>query len=166
MDGSRARPLNKFTGTSNAISGVESLREEKLQQQVLAGPQLANKTASGNYVALGIAPAGGAYVFVDNKNINSLAKAEGKKVAVLAYDKIQAQMVAQVGATLVPCLLIVIIDAIDDSVPAPIVRVGVQGVRADRATVSGHHPACRPLADAYRFTAQRRCPTACGPCCR
>jgi len=119
MDGLRARPFNTFIGTSNAISGVESLREEKLLLQVLARPQLANKMVSGNYVVLGIAPAGGAYVFVDNENINSLAKAEGKKVAVLAYDKIQAQMVAQVGATLVPCLLIVIIDAIDDSVTTP-----------------------------------------------
>lgn len=99
MDGLRARPFNKFTGTSNAISGVESLWEGKLLLQVLASPQLAEKMVSGNYVVLDIAPAGGAYVFVDNKNINSLAKAAGKKVVVLAYDKIQAQMVAQVGAT-------------------------------------------------------------------
>src|SRR5690606_3700431 len=48
---------------------------------------------------MGIAPGGAAYVFVNDRKINSLAKAAGKRVPVLDYDPTQARMVAQIGAT-------------------------------------------------------------------
>src|SRR5699024_10437848 len=52
------------------------------------------------------AQAGAAYIFVDDKSINSLSNAAGKKVAVLGYDPIQAEMVAAIGATPVPATMI------------------------------------------------------------
>lgn len=102
MSGLRARLFDKYTGTIDSIGGLESLRQMHLLLRVLSSPKVADKMVSGDYDVLGIAPAGGAYLFVDNKKIDSLAKAAGKKVAVLNYDKTQAQMVAQVGATPVP----------------------------------------------------------------
>lgn len=125
MTGLRARSFNKYTGTADSIGGLESLDQMKLLQRVLASPQLADKIVSGHYVVMGIAPAGGAYIFVDDKRINSLAKAAGKKVAVLAYDKVQAQMVAQVGATPVPTSLVeapnMFNNHVVDVLPAPLV---------------------------------------------
>src|SRR5690606_12261832 len=53
----------------------------------------------GSYGLMGIAPAGAAYIFVNDRQINTLAKAAGKKVAVLEYDKTQSILVSQIGAT-------------------------------------------------------------------
>ena len=38
------------------------------------------------------------YPFVDDRRINTLAKAAGKKVAVFDWDKTQAQLVRRIGA--------------------------------------------------------------------
>jgi len=125
MSGLRARSFNKYTGTIDAVGGLESLKQMKLLQQVLASPRLADRMVSGRYVVMGIAPAGGAYLFVDDRRINSLAKAAGKKVAVLDYDKVQAQMVAGVGATPVPTDIVeapnMFNNHVVDVLPAPLV---------------------------------------------
>ena len=54
---------------------------------------------SGQFVVLGVFPAGAAHVFVNDRAINTLAKAAGKKVAVLDFDPMQSKMIAGVGAT-------------------------------------------------------------------
>jgi hypothetical protein len=54
---------------------------------------------SNGYVVMGIAPAGAAHVFVNDRSINTLAKASGKRVVVLDYDPTQAEMISGVGAT-------------------------------------------------------------------
>lgn len=99
MTGMRARLFNRFTGTIDSIGGMPSIEHMRVLLKVLADPRMADKMVSGNYEILGIAPGGAAYVFVNDREINTLAKAAGKKVAVLDYDKTQAEMVAQVGAT-------------------------------------------------------------------
>ena len=102
MSGMRARLFNTYTGTIDAIGALPTNEHMRILLQVLADPRSAPKMVQGQYVIAGIAPAGAAYLFVDDKNINTLAKAAGKKVAVLAYDPVQAEMVAQIGATPVP----------------------------------------------------------------
>jgi len=99
MTGLRSRLFNNYAGTIDAIGAVPSDVHMQLLLKVLAHPSQAEKMESGEYVVLGIAPAGAAYVFVNDRSINSLAKAAGKRVAVLDYDETQAKMVAQVGAT-------------------------------------------------------------------
>ena len=54
---------------------------------------------SGEYEVVGVAPAGAAYLFTNDKNINSVSKMSGKKVAVLDFDKAQPIMVASIGAS-------------------------------------------------------------------
>lgn len=102
ISGLRARLFNLYTGTIDAIGGLPSEEHMRILLQVLANPKSAEKMVSGDYVVLGIAPAGGAYVFVNDRSINTLANAAGKRVAVLDYDPTQAEMVSQVGATPVP----------------------------------------------------------------
>lgn len=99
MTGLRARLFNRFTGTIDSIGGMPSIEHMRVLLKVLADPRMADEMVSGHYEILGIAPGGAAYVFVNDRSINTLANAAGKKVAVLDYDETQAEMVAQVGAT-------------------------------------------------------------------
>ena len=102
MTGMRARLFNQYTGTIDSIGGLPTEEHLRTLLQVLADPRSAPHMTQGEYVVLGIAPAGGAYIFVNDRRINTLGKAAGKKVAVLDYDPVQAEMVADLGATPVP----------------------------------------------------------------
>lgn len=100
LTGIRSRLFNSYAGTLDSVGGVPSTEHLRLLLQVLSTPsKYTDKLDSGSYKIMGIAPAGGAYIFVNDRKINTLAKAAGKKVAVLDYDKTQAILVAQVGAT-------------------------------------------------------------------
>lgn len=99
MSGLRGRLFNRYTGTIDAVGGLPTNEHMRILLQVLASPKSADKMVSGEYVILGVAPAGGAYVFVNDKQINTLANAAGRRVAVLDYDPTQAEMVSQIGAT-------------------------------------------------------------------
>lgn len=102
MTGIRARQFNKYTGTIDSIGSIPSMKHMAILLHVLADPRSAPEMAANGYEVMGIAPAGAAYIFVDNRNIDTLSKAAGKKVAVLDYDPTEAKLVAQVGATPVP----------------------------------------------------------------
>lgn len=99
MTGLRGRSFNNYSGTIDSIGGVPSVEHLRVLLQVLSLPQSAGKLDNGSYAVMGVAPAGAAYIFVNDREINTLAKAAGKKVAVLDFDKTQAKMVAQIGAT-------------------------------------------------------------------
>lgn len=70
----RARQFNKFAGSIDALGGVE-------------------------YEVGGITQIGPAYIFVNDRSINTIEKGRGKKFAVLSYDKAQIAAVKRVGAT-------------------------------------------------------------------
>ena len=99
MSGLRARTFNAYTGTIDAVGAMPTDEHMHTLLQVLAHPSQAGHMVQGNYVVMGIFPAGGAYVFVNDREISSLAKAAGRRVAVLDYDETQAEMVAAIGAT-------------------------------------------------------------------
>src|SRR5690606_4000507 len=91
--------FNKYTGSIDAIGAVPDRDHLYTLFQVITNPRTANKMVQGEYVIMGVFPAGAAYVFVNDRQINTLSKAAGKKVAVLEYDPMQAKMIAGVGAT-------------------------------------------------------------------
>ena len=99
MSGLRARQFNLYSGSVDAIGAVPSQKHMQTLLQVLAHPRQAGHMVQGDYVVMGIFPAGAAHIFVNDKSISSLAKAAGKRVAVLDYDETQAEMVAAIGAT-------------------------------------------------------------------
>lgn len=99
MSGLRARQFNKYTGTIDAIGAVPDRDHLRTLFQVATHPSKAGHMVRGDYVILGVFPAGAAHVFVNDREINTLAKAAGRKVAVLDYDPMQAKMIAGVGAT-------------------------------------------------------------------
>ncbi len=102
MSGMRARSFNRFSGTVDAVGAITTKKQMHTLLYVLSRPAMAKHMISGSFVTLGIAQAGAAYIFVNDKSINSLSNAAGKKVAVLGYDPVQAEMVAAIGATPVP----------------------------------------------------------------
>lgn len=94
----RAKEFNHFIGSMDAIGAVPSSKHLTEAIQLLAKPAAAKYMVNKDYEIVAIIPMGAAYIMVNDRKINSLAKAAGKKVAVLDYDKSQAKMVQQIGA--------------------------------------------------------------------
>jgi len=99
MSGLRARLFNEYTGTLDAIGGLYDLDQVRLAHKLLADPRSADKMVENGYVIMGIAGGTAAYIFVNDRSINTLQAAAGKRVAVLDYDPVQSEMIAGIGAT-------------------------------------------------------------------
>lgn len=98
MTNLRARQLNRFVGSIDAIGAVPSEEALRAVISLLMSPKSADHMVSGPFEVAGIIPLGAVYPFVDDRRINTLAKAAGKKVAVFDWDKTQAQLVRRIGA--------------------------------------------------------------------
>lgn len=98
ITGMRARQFNQFTGSIDSVGSIPSYTHMREVIDLLANPRLAPRMRSGAYEIVGAVPVGAAYAFINDRAINTLAKAAGKKVAVLDWDKSQAEMVKVVGA--------------------------------------------------------------------
>lgn len=98
VTGMRGRQFNSFTGSIDSIGALPSYSLARSVMQLIARPQLAPDMVQGAYEVAGVTPMGAAYLFVNTRELNSLTKASGKKVAVLSYDKAQAILVQRAGA--------------------------------------------------------------------
>ena len=102
MTAMRARPYNKFAGSIDSLGGAPSNEiAQRAITYVLDARNAAKMTTNlggKKYEIGGIAPLGAAYIFVRDKNINSIEKAAGKKIAVLGYDDAQKIMAQRIGA--------------------------------------------------------------------
>lgn len=98
ISGLRGRQFNKFTGSLDAIGALTDMKAAVTAYQLLSRPQYAKQMINGAYEIAGLGTIGPAYIFVTDRNINTLAKAAGKKIGVFAYDAAQPQLVQQVGA--------------------------------------------------------------------
>ena len=102
MTSMRARSYNKFAGSIDAIGGVPN---NTIAQKAIIyaldkrnAKRLMTTVGKDSYEVAGIGQIGSAYIFVRDRKINNLEKAEGKKFAVLHYDYAQKVMVDRVGA--------------------------------------------------------------------
>ncbi|MDF3031200.1 MAG: transporter [Moraxellaceae bacterium] len=99
----RAKQFNKFMGSFDAVGALHDYNQVRTAMNVLyTNPKVAPYMVEGPYQVGGIVPIGAVYVMVNDRSINSIEKAAGKKVAVLDFDKSQAKMVQQLGASPVP----------------------------------------------------------------
>lgn len=96
----RGREYNKFVGSIDSIGGAPSNQVAQAAISYTLNARNADKMISANkkYEIVGVAPLGSAYLFINDRNINTIAKAAGKKIAVLDYDLAQKKMVQQIGA--------------------------------------------------------------------
>lgn len=97
-----ARQFNSFTGSLSAIGGVTSNAMAKVVISLMGNPKLDADMVSGAHEVIGVAPIGLAYIIVNNKEINSLAKAQGIRFGVTETDVSQFEMAKKVGAVPVP----------------------------------------------------------------
>lgn len=98
MTNLRARQLNRFTGSIDAIGAVPSEQVLRAVISLLMSPKSAERMVSGPYEVAGIIPLGAVYPFVSDRSINTLAKAAGKRIAVFDWDRTQARLVERIGA--------------------------------------------------------------------
>lgn len=101
MTGIRGRLFNSYTGSLDSIGSQPDYAAARLAQEAMASPKSAARMKSGPFEVAGIAPMGGAYLFVNDRRINNVGALSGKRISVLDYDKAQAKMVQKVGASAV-----------------------------------------------------------------
>ncbi|ENV55415.1 hypothetical protein F952_00037 [Acinetobacter baylyi DSM 14961 = CIP 107474] len=94
----RARQFNPFVGSIDALGAVQNNKQMTAIIQLLARHEFDQKMINQDYEVVGIIPVGAAYIMVNDRNINTLAKAAGKKVAVFQFDPTQRKLVQNVGA--------------------------------------------------------------------
>lgn len=106
MTSMRARKYNKFAGSIDAVGAVTSnaiaqkaisfVLDKRNQHRLVA-------TFNGEkFEVAGIIQVGLAYIFVRDKNINTIEKAKGKKFAYLHYDQAQKAIVESIDLVAVP----------------------------------------------------------------
>jgi hypothetical protein len=105
MIGMRARQYNLFTGTIDSPSTIENYVQVREVMGMMASPKLAKAMVSGPYEVVGVMPVGAAYAIVNDRHVNSLAKAQGKRVAVMEFDKTQSMMAEDFKTVPVPVKL-------------------------------------------------------------
>lgn len=98
ITGMRSRQFNSFTGSLDAIGAIPDLNFAIKVMQGLSSPTFSKYMRQGQYEVVGVVPVGDAYLLVNDRSINTVAKAAGKKIAVLDYDQAQKIMVQQIGA--------------------------------------------------------------------
>lgn len=97
-----SRLFNSYTGSMNAIGGIINNAMAKVVIGLMGNPKLDDEMVSDGYEIAGVFPMGPAYIVVNNREINSLAKAHGVRFGVLDNDPAQYEMIKKVGAIPVP----------------------------------------------------------------
>jgi hypothetical protein len=65
---------------------------------VLSSPKAQDLVTSGAYELAGIFPLGAVYPFVNDRLIDTIEKAQGKRIAAFDHDKAQSQLIQRAGA--------------------------------------------------------------------
>lgn len=106
MTSMRARKYNKFAGSVDAIGAVTS---NTIAQKAITfvldqrnQHRLTTTVAGEKFEVAGIIQVGLAYIFVRDKNIDTIEKAKGKKFAYLHYDQAQKTIVESINLVAVP----------------------------------------------------------------
>ncbi|MFT3857079.1 MAG: DUF6091 family protein [Aquabacterium sp.] len=105
----RSKPYNLFAATTDALGATTFARDGKLDMdasyevlrraiEVFSSPKAANLMVDGKYEVAGIVPMGAAYPIVNDRKINSVEAAAGKRIAALDVDKVQAMIISRLGA--------------------------------------------------------------------
>ncbi|MFW2159906.1 putative solute-binding protein [Acinetobacter beijerinckii] len=106
MTSMRARKYNKFAGSIDALGAITSNSIAKKAISYVLDPRNKNRMVSRvngeAFEVAAIAQIGLAYVFVRDKNINTIEKGKGKKFAYLHYDQAQKMIVDRLDLVGVP----------------------------------------------------------------
>lgn len=98
----RAKQFNATVGSIDSPGNLRNYDEMKTLLKMLSNPVVAQLAINGRYQVAAVMPIGAIFVVVNDRQINSLSKAAGKRVVVLEWDPIQAKMISGLGAQPVP----------------------------------------------------------------
>lgn len=97
-----SRPFNSYTGSLNAIGAVFDKRVARFMLKLMGNPKLAPEMVQNGHEVAGVFAVGMAYLVVNDRNINSLAKAQGIRFGVQETDPAQREMARKLGTVPVP----------------------------------------------------------------
>lgn len=99
VTGLLGRQFNSFTGTLDAYGALPDYAQLKTTIVKLSAPQAAEHMRQGNYEIAGMMPAGSAYLFVDDRNLDTPQELSGKRFAFLDSDPGLKQLLMKIGAS-------------------------------------------------------------------
>lgn len=97
LTGIRGRQFNQFTGSIDAFGAVPSNATARTVLKLMASPQLAKDMVRDNYEIAGVLSFGSAYTMLRDRNLDTLTKMAGKKIAVLEHDQSQMRIAQRYG---------------------------------------------------------------------
>lgn len=98
----RIRRYNEFTGSLSAVGAIPSYEALETALTAIAQPKASDYMKEGNYEVAGIFPLGAAHLFVTDRDINTVEKLAGKRIATLDHHPDAVHMVNYVNASVEP----------------------------------------------------------------
>jgi hypothetical protein len=100
--GVRLQRFNRFPSTIEAIGAITSYDILKQIVQTLSKYESAAvKLTNNDNDAVGVTPVGAVYLFVRDRNVDTVQELAGKRIATMDYDKAAPVMVSRIGAIMV-----------------------------------------------------------------
>jgi len=97
--GIRARQFNAFTGSLDAIGAMPTYGHLKSVITTISAKKAAKLMFRDPYQVAGIFPGGAAYMFVNDRSIDTVGELAGKRIAILDSDPAQVEMVTFIGGS-------------------------------------------------------------------
>lgn len=107
----RSRQFNAVAGSIDSLGATTIVRKgnvdmpasyevmrKLIQTYAAPSPQVAKLMTNGEHEVAGIAPAGAAYPFVNDRKLSSVEALAGKRIVAFDYDKAQAAMIQRIKA--------------------------------------------------------------------
>lgn len=107
----RSRQFNAVAGSIDSLGATTIVRKgnvdmpasyevmrKLIQTYAAPSPQVAKLMTNGEHEIAGIAPAGAAYPFVNDRKLSSVEALAGKRIVAFDYDKAQAAMIQRIKA--------------------------------------------------------------------
>lgn len=101
LTGVTVREFNSFTATLGAVGAIPGTQELRMLLDTLTQPKAASLMRQDRYEVAAIVPIGSVFIYVRDRQVDSVEKFQGKKMAVFDNDPVALNMVRRVGGSVV-----------------------------------------------------------------
>ncbi|GAC1373167.1 MAG: putative multidrug efflux protein AdeT1 [Aquirhabdus sp.] len=95
----RSRQFNNFVASIESIGGIVNKSQTKTIISLMANPKLAPLMVDNGVEVAGVLAIGPGYLMTNDRNINTIQKIVGQRLAIFDYDVAGQTIVEKVGAT-------------------------------------------------------------------